>query len=80
MRLLVTFGDGRAGGVGDEAGETDVDGAAEASADGSGRGVAGDTLAVVKLPTNRDHAAADIFPALLTHKTGVDACRDKREV
>lgn len=67
-----TLGDGRAVGAGDEAGEADVDGAAEASVHRCSRGVVCDALSVVKLPTHRNHAAAHIFAALFTHKAGVD--------
>lgn len=68
-----TFRDGRAVGVADEAGETDVDGAAEASAHGRGWGEAGDALAVVKLPAHGNHAAAHVLAALFTYEASVDA-------
>ena len=71
--LWFTFRDGGAVGVGDEAGETDVDRAAEASVNRCGRGKAGNTLSVVKLPTHRNHTAPYILTALFTHKAGVDA-------
>lgn len=71
--LLSTFRDGRAVGVGDEAGETDVDGAAEASIHRCSGGVAGDTLPMVKLTTHRDHTAAYVLTALFTYKAGMDA-------
>ena len=70
---LFTFRDGRAVRVGDEAGETHVDGAAEASGHGRGRGEAGDTLPVVELPTHGDHAAPHVLTALFTYEAGVDA-------
>lgn len=73
-----TFGDGRAAGIGDEARETDVDGAAEASAHRCRRRVAGDTFAVIELPTDGDHTAADVLAALLTHKAGVDTWRRRQ--
>lgn len=75
---LFTFRDGRAVGIGDEAGETDVDGAAEASVHRCSWGVVGDTLAVVKLPTHWDHTAPHIFTALFTYKAGVDAWRKNK--
>lgn len=68
-----TFRDGRAVGIGNEAGETDVDRAAEASVHRCSGGVAGDTLPVVKLPTHRDHTASYILAALFTYKAGMDA-------
>lgn len=71
--LWFTFRDGRAVGVGDETGETDVDGAAEASVHRCGRGEVGDTLAVIKLPTHRNHTAPHVLTALFTYKAGVDA-------
>lgn len=69
----MTFRDGRAVGVGDEAGEADVDGAAEASVHRRRRGEVGDALAVVELPTHGNHTATHVLTALCTHKAGVDA-------
>lgn len=66
-----TFRDGGAVGVGDEAGEANVDRAAEASVDGRSRSKVGDALAVVKLPTHRNHTAPHVLTALFTHKAGV---------
>lgn len=57
-----------------------MDGAAEASVDGGSRGVVRDALSVVKLPTHRDHAAPHVLATLLTHKAGVDACRNQEAV
>lgn len=67
-----TFGDGGTVGIGDEAGETDVYRAAEASVYRCSRCEAGNTLTVVKLPTHRNHTAPHILTALLTHKAGMD--------
>lgn len=72
-----TFGDGGAVGIGDEAGETHVDGAAEASVHGNRRSKVGDTFPVVELPADGNHAAADILAALFTHKAGVDTWKKK---
>lgn len=69
----MTFRDGRAVGVGDKAGETDMDGAAEASVHRRGWGVVGDTLPVVKLPTHRNHTTPHVLTALLTDEARVDA-------
>lgn len=60
-------------GVGDEAGEADVEGAAETSADRRGGAKVGDALSVVELAAHRDHAAAHILAAFLAHEAGVDA-------
>lgn len=68
-----TFGDGGAVGVGDEAGETHVDGAAEAAVHGNRGSKVGDAFPVVELPTDGNHAAPHIVAALFTHKTRVDA-------
>lgn len=72
-RPLITFRDVGAVGISDEAGEANVDGAAETSVHGYGRGVVGDALAMIKLPAHRDHAAPHILTALFTHKTGVES-------
>lgn len=72
-RPLITFRDVGAVGISNEAGEANVDGTAETSVHRYGRGVVGDALAVIKLPTHRDHAAPHILTALFTHKAGVDA-------
>ena len=50
-----------------------MDGAAKASVHRCSRGEVGNTLAVVKLPTNRDHTASHILTALFTDKACVDA-------
>ena len=71
--LWFTFSDVGAVGVGDEAGETDVDGAAESSVHRCRRGEVGDTLPVVKLPAYRNHTAPHILTALFTYEAGVDA-------
>lgn len=58
-----------------------MDGAAETSVHRYGRGEGGDALAVVKLPTHRNHAAPHILTALFTHEAGVDTCKHStREV
>lgn len=72
-----TFRDGGAVGIGNEAGETHVDGAAEASIHSNRRGEVGDTFPVVELPTDWNHAAPNILAALFTHKTGVDTYKRK---
>lgn len=59
--------------VGDEAGEADVDGAAETSADRRRRAKVGDALPVVELATHRDHAAPHVLATFLAHEAGVDA-------
>lgn len=59
-------------GVGNEAGEADVDRAAETSIDGRRRTEVSNALPMVKLPTHRNHAAPHILTALLTHKAGVN--------
>lgn len=69
----VTFGHVGAVGVGDEAGEADVDGAAETSADWRSGAKVGDALPVVELAAHGDHAAAHVLAALLAHEAGVDA-------
>lgn len=74
---LFTFRDGRAVGIGDEAGETDVDRAAEASVHRCSRGVVGDTLPMIKFATHRNHTASYILTALFTYKTGMDAWVEK---
>lgn len=71
--LWFTFRDVGAVGVGDEAGETDMDGAAESSVHRCRRGEVGDTLPVVKLPTYRNHTAPHILTAFFTYEAGVDA-------
>lgn len=68
-----TFGDGGAAGVGDEAGEAHVDGAAEASVHRHRGGKVGDAFPVVELPADGNHAAPHVLAALFTHKAGVDA-------
>lgn len=68
----LTFGHVGAVRVGDEAGEADVEGAAESSADGCRRAKVGDALPVVELAAHRDHAAAHILAAFLAHEAGVD--------
>lgn len=69
----LTFRDGGAVGIGNEAGETHMDRAAEASIHSDRRSKVSDTFPVVKLPTDWNHAATHILTALFTHKTGVDA-------
>lgn len=69
----VTFTEAGAAGVGDEAGEADVDGAAEASVNRSRGAEGGDALPVIKLPTNGDHTAPHVLTALFTDKAGVDS-------
>lgn len=71
--MCFTFGDGGAVGVGDEAGETHVDGAAEASVHSHRGSKVSDAFPVVELPADGNHAAPHILAALFTHKTGVDA-------
>lgn len=68
-----TFGDGGAVGIGDEAGETHVDRAAEATVHGHRGSEVSDAFPVVELPTDGNHAAPHILAALFTHKAGVDA-------
>lgn len=68
-----TFGHVGAVGVGDEAGEADVDGAAETSADRRRGAKVGDALPVVELAAHWDHAAPHVLAALLAHEAGVDA-------
>lgn len=60
-------------GVGDEAGEADVDGAAKTSADRRRGAIVGDALPVVELAAHRDHAAPHVLTAFLAHEAGVDA-------
>lgn len=49
-----------------------MDGAAEASVHGCGRGEVGDALPVIKLPAHGNHTAPHILAALLTDEAGVD--------
>lgn len=72
-RARFTFGHVGAVGVGDEAGEADVDGAAETSADGRRGAKVGDALPVVELAAHGDHAAPHVLTAFLADKAGVDA-------
>lgn len=69
-RPLTSAGRG-AGGVGDEAGEADVQRATEAAGQGHGGGVLHDALLVVELATRGDHATLHAISQLLAHKTGV---------
>lgn len=73
-----TFGYVGAVGVGDEAGEADVDGAAETSADRRRGAKVGDALPVVELATDRDHAAPHVLAAFLAHEAGVDALEGEK--
>lgn len=59
-------------GVGNEAGEADVDGAAETSADRRRGAKVGDALTVVELAAHRDHAATHVLAAFLAHEAGVN--------
>ena len=73
----LTFGPGRVARVGQEAGEADVQRAAEAAVDGRRGGVAGGALAVVELPAHGDHAAPRLLAALPAHEAGVEPCRQR---
>ena len=66
-----TFGAAGVGGVGDVAGQADVQRAAEAADLGHGGAVLQDAVHVVELPTHRDHAALHIAPRRLAHEAGV---------
>lgn len=57
-----------------------MDRAAETSVHGRSRSKVSDALAVVKLPTHRNHTAPHILAALFTHKAGVDASKEKNSV
>lgn len=69
-----TFGAAGVGGVGDVAGQADVERAAEATALGDGGAVLQDAVHVVELPTHWDLAALHIAPRRLAHKAGVYTC------
>lgn len=72
-RARLTFGHVGAVRVGDEAGEADMKGAAEPSANRRSGAKVGDALPVVELAAHRDHAAAHILAAFLANEAGVDA-------
>ena len=74
-----TFGPGRVAGVGQEAGQADVERAAEAAVDGRGGGVAGGALAVVELAARGDHAAPRLPAAFPAHEAGVEPCGEREE-
>lgn len=71
-RAAHTFGDRGVDRVSDEAGQTDVEGAAEAPVQGGNESVIGDTPSMVELPTRWDHTAPHVLPGLFTRKTGMD--------
>lgn len=78
--VQITFRDQWVVGIGDEAGETSMDRAAEAPVHRYSWGVVGDALPVVKLPTHGNHTTAHILAAFLTHKAGVDAWERNKSV
>lgn len=77
--MMGTFGDTRVGGVGDVAGQTDVEGAAEAAVLSDGGGMFQYAFHVIKLPTHRDHTPPDLLVRLFTHKTCVHTYRKERQ-
>lgn len=74
MELEPTFGTAGVEGVGDVAGQTDVEGATNPFILGLGGCVFQDTLVMVELPTYRHHAPLHTVARLLTHKACVDTC------
>lgn len=72
-RLHLTLGAGGVCRVGDVAGQTDVERAAEASVLLGRGGELQYALHVVELSTHRDHAAPDVLAWFLAHKTCVYA-------
>lgn len=73
LTVQLTLGAGGVCGVGDVAGQTDMEGAAEASVMLGRGGEFQDTLHVVELSTHRDHTAPDFLTGFLTHEACVQA-------